>query len=91
MKNTIKELDKDYISVEMSKSELIILLNGMTNSVGMFSDKFTEDQIEEMKSVWDTMYSSYTHDIDEKDTAERVKQVVVKFGLIAVNDLNIRH
>ena len=51
MKNTIKELDKDYISVEMSKSELIILLNGMNNSVGMFSDKFTEDQIEEMKSV----------------------------------------
>ena len=71
MKNTIKELDKDYISVEMSKSELIILLNGMNNSVGMFSDKFTEDQIEEMKSVWDTMYSSYTNDLDEKDTAER--------------------
>mgnify|MGYP003692826681 CR=1 FL=1 len=91
MKNTIKELDKDYISVQMSKSELIILLNGMNNSVGMFSDKFTEDQIEEMKSVWDTMYSSYTNDLDEKDTAERVKQVVVKFGLIAVNALNIRH
>lgn len=27
--------------------------------------------IEEMKSVWDTMYSSYTNDLDEKDTAER--------------------